>query len=77
MGVLGEKEQKKVRELLGTLEQPVTLVSFTQELEFPQLAMRYRVMGVPKTVINEEHAVDGMMAEEAFVDAILAKVKQA
>jgi glutaredoxin-like protein len=35
--------------------------------EFPQLAIKYNVMGVPKTVINESVEVLGMQPEEEFV----------
>lgn len=42
--------------------------------EFPHLAQRYRVMGVPKTVINETASVDGAMPESALVEAVLAAV---
>ena len=35
MGVLGDRERGKVKELLGTLEQPVTMVNFSQALECP------------------------------------------
>ncbi len=40
--------------------------------EFPHLAQRYRVMGVPKTVINETTSLDGAMPESVLVDAILS-----
>ncbi len=39
--------------------------------EFPHLAQRYRVMGVPKTVINETASLDGAMPESVLVDAIV------
>lgn len=40
--------------------------------EFPHLAQRYRVMGVPKTVINETESIDGAVPEGVLVDAIVA-----
>lgn len=42
--------------------------------EFPQLAQKYHVMGVPKTIINETHAVDGAVPESALVDLVLAAI---
>ncbi len=39
--------------------------------EFPHLAQRYRVMGVPKTVINETASIDGAVPEAMLVDAVL------
>ena len=40
--------------------------------EFPQLAIKYNVMGVPKTVINESIEIVGMQPEEEFVRQIQA-----
>ena len=42
--------------------------------EFPQLAQKYHVMGVPKTIINETRAVDGAVPESVLVDMVLAAV---
>jgi hypothetical protein len=41
--------------------------------EFPDLARRFRVSGVPKTVVNEEVEILGALPEEAFVEQALAK----
>jgi predicted DsbA family dithiol-disulfide isomerase len=39
--------------------------------EFPHLAQKYRVMGVPKTVINEEHFIEGAGPESMLLGKIL------
>ena len=39
--------------------------------EFPELSLRYQVMGVPKTVANDESAAEGMMPEEEFLEKVL------
>ncbi len=39
--------------------------------EFPDLSTRYRVMAVPRTVINDTSFVEGALPEEAFLDGIL------
>ena len=39
--------------------------------EFPDLAGRYRVFAVPKTVINEAGFIEGSLPEEFFLDEIL------
>ncbi len=39
--------------------------------EFPELAQRYRVMAVPKIVINETVQFEGAYPEPAFVDQLL------
>jgi predicted DsbA family dithiol-disulfide isomerase len=41
--------------------------------EFPDLARRYRVTGVPKTVVDEEVEILGALPESAFVEQALAK----
>ena len=43
--------------------------------EFPQLAIKYNVMGVPKTVINESIELLGMQPEEEFARQIEAATK--
>jgi len=35
--------------------------------EFPELAQRYQVMGVPRTVGNDTHALEGAVPESAFL----------
>jgi hypothetical protein len=40
--------------------------------EFPDLARRYRVTGVPKTVVNEDLEILGGLPEEPFVTQALA-----
>lgn len=40
--------------------------------EFPDLARKYHVSGVPKTVVNDEVEILGALPEDAFVDQALA-----
>ena len=42
-----------------------------ESTEFPELAGRYRVYAVPKTVINAGAFVEGSLPEEFFLDGIL------
>lgn len=42
--------------------------------EFPYLAVKYNVQGVPHTVINEEHSVIGPQPEAEFVKAVLQAI---
>ena len=39
--------------------------------EFPQLAQRFDVQGVPRTVVNRSGAFVGALPEEQFVSAVL------
>ena len=42
--------------------------------EFPQLAQKYNVTGVPKTIINEAHSFEGALPAEAAYLEVLAGV---
>jgi predicted DsbA family dithiol-disulfide isomerase len=39
--------------------------------EFPDLATQFRVMAVPRTVVNDKVAIEGAMPEAMFIDRIL------
>jgi len=39
--------------------------------EFPHLVQKYRIMGVPKTVINERFELIGAVPEDRFVSEVL------
>jgi len=43
-----------------------------ESTEFPELAGKYRVYAVPKTVINEAAAFEGALPEGFFLDGILS-----
>ena len=45
--------------------------------EFPQIAVRYGVQGVPKTIINEEGSFVGSQPVGNVVDEILQALGQA
>ena len=42
--------------------------------EFPQLAVRYQVQGVPKTIINDTHGFAGAMPELKVAQEILKAI---
>ena len=42
--------------------------------EFPDLARQYRVMAVPKVVINERVQFEGALPEREFLKAVLRAV---
>lgn len=39
--------------------------------EFPHIAVKYGVQGVPKIIINEEHSVEGLPPDMDLVKKIL------
>ena len=43
--------------------------------EFPEMSQRYRVMGVPKVVINDRVEFEGAVPEPHFVDAVLKAIE--
>jgi glutaredoxin-like protein len=44
--------------------------------EFPYLATKYNVQGVPKIIINEKHSVVGSMPEKEFAQEILKALQK-
>lgn len=42
--------------------------------EFPDVAQRYQVYGVPKTIINEQVSIDGAVPEGRFLSLVLDAV---
>jgi predicted DsbA family dithiol-disulfide isomerase len=45
--------------------------------EFPELANRYQVYGVPRTVINEVIHIEGAEPESALVDELMTVLDDA
>ena len=45
--------------------------------EFPEMAQRYQIFGVPKTVINDQVEFEGAIPEEMFVQEALSAALQA
>jgi protein-disulfide isomerase len=43
--------------------------------EFPHLAMKYSVMGVPKIVVNDKVEFVGAIPENLFLDQILLAIR--
>ncbi len=52
---------------------PQVRADMVEAMEFPQLALQYQVMGVPRTVINETVHVEGAVPEEV----VLQKLQEA
>ena len=53
------------------LESPFIKADMIESQEFPKLADRFGVRGVPKTVINGTQAIDGAVPEDVFLDRVL------
>ncbi len=44
--------------------------------EFPELANKYAVYGVPKTMINGGHGIEGAVPEHVFLDHLMASLEE-
>ena len=56
------------------MENPRIRADVIEVQEFPFLAQRYRVMGVPRTVINETVQFVGAVSEETLMDRVLEAI---
>ena len=52
---------------------PFITATAVEATEFPDLARRYMVSGVPKTVVNEEVEILGALPEAEFVEQAVGK----
>jgi predicted DsbA family dithiol-disulfide isomerase len=53
---------------------PAITAAAVEASEFPDLARRYRVTGVPKTIVNEEVEILGALPPDAFIEQALSQV---
>lgn len=56
------------------MENPKVRADVIEVQEFPYIAQKYRVMGVPKTVINETVQIMGAVPEETFMNKVLEAI---
>lgn len=54
------------------VESPRVRADIIEVSEFPHVANRYNVMGVPKVVINETRGFEGALPPAAFLEHVLA-----
>ena len=52
---------------------PVITAAAVEASEFPDLSRRYRVTGVPKTIVNEEIEILGALPPDAFIEQALSQ----
>jgi glutaredoxin-like protein len=53
-----------------TVASPMVRADMVEAMEFPHLAMKYQVMGVPRTVINETMHIEGAAPEPTVVEKL-------
>ncbi|GAB4515886.1 MAG: thioredoxin family protein [Anaerolineae bacterium] len=56
------------------LESDLIRGDMVEAIEFPHLANKYQVMGVPRTVINETHHIEGAVPEQMLLSHLLQAV---
>ena len=47
-----------------------------EAMEFPELADKFHVFAVPRTIINDRGHVEGSLPEGFFLDAILREIQK-
>jgi len=57
------------------LESEYITSDMVESAEFPHLTNKYRVMGVPKVIINEKFGFEGALPESAFLDEVIKTSK--
>jgi predicted DsbA family dithiol-disulfide isomerase len=50
---------------------PKITATAVEATEFPDLARKYQVTGVPKTVVNDEVEIFGALPQDAFIEEAL------
>jgi glutaredoxin-like protein len=58
------------------LESAFVKADMIESQEFPKLADRFNVRGVPKTVINGTHTIEGAVPEDVYLDHVLKALAQ-
>lgn len=56
------------------MENDLITADCIEATEFPDLAGKYRVYAVPKTIINEDKYIEGSLPEEHFLEGVLKAV---
>ncbi len=56
------------------MENPNVTGDVVEASEFPEVARRYQVMAVPKTVVNDKVEFMGAVPEAMFLDQVLRAV---
>ncbi len=56
------------------MENPLIQADMVEAMEFPHLANKYSVMGVPRTVINEDTHLEGAAPEQMVLQKLFEAV---
>ncbi len=53
------------------MENPHIRADVVEASEYPQLVQKYKIMGVPKTVVNEKFSFEGAVPENRFLAEVV------
>lgn len=53
------------------LESDLVTADMIEATEYPDLVVKYKIQGVPKTIVNDVHAIEGALPEPYFVEQVL------
>ena len=59
------------------IESPLVSAAAVSAVEYPDLVRRYRITGVPMTVVNDRNEIVGALPEPMFVEQVLAGLTSA
>jgi hypothetical protein len=57
------------------LENDLVRADAVEASEFPDLAAKYRVLAVPKTIVNDGGFIEGSLPEELFLEEVVRLVQ--
>lgn len=58
------------------MENDLITADMVEAIEFPDLAEKYMVMGVPKVVMNDIYYFEGALPERHYVDKVLEAARK-
>ena len=58
------------------IESDLITADLVEVTEFPDLAQRYQVRAVPRTIVNETGVIEGALPEAQFVEAVIAATQE-
>ncbi len=58
------------------LESDHIVSDMVEAIEFPHLSQKYHVMGVPKTVVNDQDLAEGAMPEDMLMDRLMPMLQK-
>jgi predicted DsbA family dithiol-disulfide isomerase len=58
------------------IESDLITADLVEVTEFPDLAQRYQVRAVPRTIVNETAVIEGALPEAQFVEAVIAATQE-